>query len=134
MAKTTKKTGNKRKKTPPPVQEDMQQPYLPNGLTPNQFQLALNDLTLKQMQANLALTYAQIQHNHTSIAAMRNQAFISLLSELRMLANTYQVDIENTILNSEPKYKPLFDGVHTDTIQDTILKIVEKLKTDLEIK
>lgn len=118
----------------PPRQDDIPQPFLPNGLTPNQFQLALNDLTLKQMNANLALTYAQIQHNQISIAAMRTQAYVSFLSELRMLTTTYQVDIENTIMMSEPKYKPLFDGQHVESLQDTILKVVAKLKTDLEIK
>jgi len=107
---------------------------MPNNMTPNQFNVTINDLTLKQMHANLALAHTQIQHYQTSIAAMRNQAYTSFLSELRMLTNVYEIDIEKTIISSEPKFKPLFDGVHAEKLQDIILKVVEKLKIDLDIK
>jgi len=132
---TTKKKATKAKtKTVDEQTLPGPQPHLPNGMNIDQFNLTINDLTLKQMNATLGLTLAQIQHNQVSIAAMRNQAYVSVLSELRMLVNTYQIDIEKTIMQSEPKYKPLFDGVHQETLQDTIMKIVMKLKTDLEIK
>lgn len=129
--KRTKQTDTEQEKT---GAQAGAQPHLPNGMTADQFNLTINDLTLRQMNANLALTMAQIQHNQVSIASMRNQAYINFLSELRMLTNVYEVDIEKTIIASEPKYRPLFDGVHAETLQDTILKVVAKLKIDLDIK
>jgi len=108
---------------PPPVLMD-----------PNVINDLVDKLHIQKLQAEVALMGSQIQANNNHAFNSRVGAYTQFLAELRQLALAYQIDIEKTIIESEPKFKPLYAGHNRDTIVDAIDKTIMKLRNDLDIK
>lgn len=110
------------------------QPANDTPLDPEQINNTLNILAIQKMQAEIQLIASQIGSNNSVAFNQKHAVYLGFIGELRNLALAMQVDIEKTIMDSEPKYKPLYDGDGKETLIEVINKTILKLKTDLDIK
>lgn len=103
---------------------------------PQNVQQYVERLSIKRLEAEIGNIQAAAYTNMMAGNASKYSTYIALMAELRLLATAYQVDIEKTLFEGEPKFKFLLEssGVNgRDTVIEVINKIVLKLKQELSI-